>query len=441
MKSKSLSQKDVPSFTTDRLIVKGINLNDAQAYQKYFNDYDVISQLSAKTPWPYPEDGALSYIRDVIIPNQAKDKWYWGIFLKSNPHELIGAISLWRKGTPGNRGFWLAKKHWGKGIMTEALDPIMDYAFNNLKFRKLVLTNALGNNQSRRIKEKTGAIFIEQKPAKFVDPKYTEREVWELTKAQWLKHKSGQQLHERKTTIESAEVQKFDELASSWWDLNGKFKMLHTINPLRIKYIKEQVCQVFGTTNESTPFTGLRLLDIGCGGGLISVPMHHLGAQVTAIDASPNNILTAKKYCHDKRININFCNIAVEELTVPHGQLFHVILALEVIEHVSDYQYFLEKITKLLQPQGLLIISTINRTFKSLLFAKIGAEYILRWLPIGTHDWNKFLSPTELENELTKFNLIPSNLSGMVYQLHNQKWVIGSQLSSDINYLMTFKKQ
>jgi RimJ/RimL family protein N-acetyltransferase len=188
----------IPKFETGRLILREITLRDAGSYQRHFNDYAVISQLAAAVPWPYPDSGAEDFIRTVIIPQQGQGipqqgqgRWFWGIFLKENPDEMIGGVDLWRKGSPENRGFWLGKKFWGHGIMTEAVKPIMDYAFDHLGFEMLVFSNALGNSKSRRIKEKTGARLVGTRPAKFVSSEYTEAETWELTKREWAMFRSG----------------------------------------------------------------------------------------------------------------------------------------------------------------------------------------------------------------------------------------------------------
>ena len=174
-----------PIFKTNRLILKPINLDDIPSYEKHFIDYDVIQFLSKKVPWPYPKNGGKEYIEKVILPIQGKDRWMWGIALKSNPNELIGAVDLWRRGIPENRGFWLGKIYWKEGIMTEAVIPINKFAFEELGFEKLIFSNAKGNIASRRIKEKTGAKFIKIRSAEFVNPKFTEAEDWELTKESW----------------------------------------------------------------------------------------------------------------------------------------------------------------------------------------------------------------------------------------------------------------
>lgn len=176
-----------PSFTTDRLILRELTLSDVPTYQKNFNNYEVIQHLSASVPWPYPEDGVDFYLKNIILPNQGKTRWDWGIFLKENPSEVIGTIALYHPGIPENRGFWLAQKNWNQGIMTEAVMPIMDFAFNVLKLDPIIFSNAVGNQRSRRVKEKTGAIFVETRPLKFVNPAYTESEYWQLSREAWEK--------------------------------------------------------------------------------------------------------------------------------------------------------------------------------------------------------------------------------------------------------------
>ncbi len=177
----------IPAFETERLILRGVTLEDAPSYKKNFVDYEVIRYLNHSIPWPYPEDGVEFFLKDMVLPHQGRSQWLWGIFLKSSPTEVIGGVHLISEGKPEHRGFWLARKHWGQGIMTEAVKPVMDYAFEDLRFEKMIFANAVGNIASRRIKEKTGARFMGVEPAKFVDPVYTEHELWELTKEEWLK--------------------------------------------------------------------------------------------------------------------------------------------------------------------------------------------------------------------------------------------------------------
>jgi [ribosomal protein S5]-alanine N-acetyltransferase len=179
---KGTDELPVPIFTTERLLLRPISEADIPAYTRYFVDYEVIRHLSAAVPWPYPDDGVSDYIRNRLLPQQGHDRWAWAITLRTSPVELIGLVDLWRPGTPENRGFWLGRPFWGQGIMTEAVTPVVDYAFDQLGFDRLIFCNARGNIASRRIKEKTGARFIGIEPAAFVDPQYTERELWELMK-------------------------------------------------------------------------------------------------------------------------------------------------------------------------------------------------------------------------------------------------------------------
>jgi len=173
----------IPTLTTARLILSDVLLADPIAYEKNFNDFDVIGDLAAAVPWPYPAGGVQAFF-EKLRPDQGVTRWAWAIHLKSNAAEPIGNVDLRRDG-PENRGFWLAKKHWGFGYMTEAAGAVTDYAFETLGFDTLILSNALGNTRSRRIKEKAGAVFLRTEPAAFVNPAYTHREVWELTKASW----------------------------------------------------------------------------------------------------------------------------------------------------------------------------------------------------------------------------------------------------------------
>jgi ribosomal-protein-alanine N-acetyltransferase len=181
----------VPEFYTERLFIRGVRVEDAASYELGFADYEVIKHLAAQVPWPYPKGGALDYIENFLLPAQGENRWSWVLFEKNDVNKVIGCIELWRKGQPEHRGFWLAKDYWGKGYMTEAVEPITDYAFSELDFDKLIFANAVGNARSRRVKEKVGAILIGIEPAKFVSPEYTEHELWELTKEKWEENKSG----------------------------------------------------------------------------------------------------------------------------------------------------------------------------------------------------------------------------------------------------------
>ena len=181
----------IPTLQTKRLMLRGINLEDATSYQHHFADYQVIRYLSAVVPWPYPSNGVVEYIKSEILPKQGKDHWFWGIFLLENTSELIGGVNLWRVSNPENRGFWLGRTHWGKGLMTEALIPVMDYAFGALDFRELVLGNAKGNVRSRRLKEKVGAQFLREADARFVDSEFDQQELWKIDRETWERYKAS----------------------------------------------------------------------------------------------------------------------------------------------------------------------------------------------------------------------------------------------------------
>ncbi len=175
-----------PDLKTTRLKLKAVTEQDIPAYTKNFVDYEVIRHLSSVVPWPYPDNGVREFFLTTIVPNQGKNRWVWGIFRDKNPDELIGVVDLWRPGTPDNRGFWLGRKYWGNGYMTEAVRAVTDFAFDVLEFKSLVFSNARGNDRSARIKEKTGARLVRVEPAAFVDPLYTEQEIWELSRDQWI---------------------------------------------------------------------------------------------------------------------------------------------------------------------------------------------------------------------------------------------------------------
>ncbi|AZL15981.1 bifunctional 2-polyprenyl-6-hydroxyphenol methylase/3-demethylubiquinol 3-O-methyltransferase UbiG [Rickettsiales endosymbiont of Stachyamoeba lipophora] len=242
-----------------------------------------------------------------------------------------------------------------------------------------------------------------------------------------------------KHNITSTEVEKFASLSDQWWDANGPFKPLHIINPTRISYLKEHICRHYTrdlTTNK--PLNNLDIIDIGCGGGLVSEPLCRLGGNVTGVDASEKNIGTAKFHASQMGLNINYTNSPLAELITNNTQ-YDVVLALEVIEHVDNLEEFINDIYSLCKPQGLIILSTINRTIKSYLSAIIGAEYILRWLPIGTHSWDKFLKPSEIVNQFKSYNAQLLDISGLSFNPLNSGWKITNNF--DINYFISIKKK
>jgi len=238
------------------------------------------------------------------------------------------------------------------------------------------------------------------------------------------------------TTINQEEIQKFSKLAEEWWDVSGKFKPLHMFNPIRIEYILEKTLKHFKRDENKIPLKGLKFLDIGCGGGLMSEPMSRLGAEVTGIDASWKNIKIAESHSKKNNLKINYINTSPEELK--ENEKFDVILNLEIVEHVEDVDLYFKSCAKLLKKNGLMFTATLNRTFVSFVKAIIGAEYVLRWLPIGTHDWNKFLKPKEIEEKIIKLNFSIQEIKGLEFSPFTQKWKQSNDLS--VNYIISSVK-
>ena len=238
------------------------------------------------------------------------------------------------------------------------------------------------------------------------------------------------------STINKKEIEKFSKMADEWWDTDGKFKPLHKFNPLRISYIKKKIISHFNIKSKSLPLKNIELLDIGCGGGLLSEPMCRLGAKVTAIDASQKNINVASFHAKKNNLKINYLCSSPENMSLK--KKFDVILNLEIVEHVEDLNLFLKKSSLLLKKNGLMFISTINKTLKSYIFAIIGAEYILKWLPIGTHEWNKFVKPEELIKLGKKSNLELLEINGVNFNILKNEWIITKDKS--VNYISQFRK-
>ena len=235
------------------------------------------------------------------------------------------------------------------------------------------------------------------------------------------------------TTINKEEIQKFSDLAEEWWDVNGKFKPLHMFNPIRIEYITEKIKKYFKITKNKPNFLeGLNILDIGCGGGLISEPMARLGANVTGIDASEKNINIAQVHSKKSGLQINYITASPENLN--NNEKFDIILNLEIVEHVDNVNLYIKSCSKLLKKNGLMFTATLNRSFISYIKAIIGAEYILRWLPIGTHDWNKFIKPEELVNFLSKERFSTIDVKGLKFNPFFKKWKRSNDLS--VNYII-----
>ena len=238
------------------------------------------------------------------------------------------------------------------------------------------------------------------------------------------------------TTINQEEIEKFSKLAEEWWDVSGKFKPLHMFNPIRIEYILEKTLSHFKRENQKLPLKGLNFLDIGCGGGLMSEPMSRLGANVTGIDASLKNIKIAETHSKKNNLKINYLNSSPEKLD--ETGKFDVILNLEIVEHVEDVDLYFQSCAKLLKKNGLMFTATLNRTFVSFVKAIIGAEYVLRWLPVGTHDWNKFLKPEEIEEKINNLNFFVKEIEGLEFSPFTQKWKRSKDLS--VNYIITSLK-
>ncbi len=239
------------------------------------------------------------------------------------------------------------------------------------------------------------------------------------------------------TTINKEEIQKFSRLAEEWWDVNGKFKPLHMFNPVRIEYITDKIKKHFKIEKKDPHYLkNLSILDIGCGGGLISEPMARLGANVVGIDASEKNINVAKLHSEKTGLKITYINSSPENLD--YKEKFDIILNLEIVEHVDNVNLYIESCYKLLKTNGLMFTATLNRSFISYIKAIIGAEYILRWLPIGTHDWNKFIKPEELESYLSEKNFSTLDIKGLKFNPFIKRWKQSNDLS--VNYIICSKK-
>jgi 2-polyprenyl-6-hydroxyphenyl methylase / 3-demethylubiquinone-9 3-methyltransferase len=237
-------------------------------------------------------------------------------------------------------------------------------------------------------------------------------------------------------SINKKEIEKFSKIAEEWWNPNGKFKPLHNFNPIRIKYIKDNILKDFNIKLSTKPLRNIKILDIGCGGGLLSEPMCKLGANVVGIDASKKNIEVAKFHAKKSKLKIVY-KVASPEMLKTKIK-FDVILNMEIVEHVEDVNFFIKESSKLLKKNGIMFVATLNKTLKSYAFAIIGAEYILKWLPIGTHDWEKFIKPNDLINILKKNDLIFKKLDGMKFNILDNTWKVSRDTS--INYILKLIK-
>ncbi|MFO1036048.1 MAG: bifunctional 2-polyprenyl-6-hydroxyphenol methylase/3-demethylubiquinol 3-O-methyltransferase UbiG [Geminicoccaceae bacterium] len=236
-------------------------------------------------------------------------------------------------------------------------------------------------------------------------------------------------------TIDPAELSKFRDLAESWWDPNGKLAPLHALNPLRIAWIRDRVVEHFRLAGVGRhPLASLSILDIGCGGGLLSEPLARLGASVTGIDPLATNIDTARWHAEQSGVEVNY-EAATSEDLVAAGRQFDVVLAMEVVEHVSDVETFMADIGSLVRPGGFVVLSTVSRTIASFMLAIVGAEYLLRWLPRGTHVWSKFITPSELAGRLRTAGLSPRSVTGVEYDPARREFRLGRD--PGVNYMMS----
>jgi len=249
----------------------------------------------------------------------------------------------------------------------------------------------------------------------------------------------SQHPHAEGSSVDPEDVARFSRIAAEWWDPKGKFAPLHRFNPVRLRFIRDQALLRFGKDGKKLrPFEGLRLLDIGCGGELLCEPMTRLGFTVTGVDASARNIGTASAHATEQGLTIDYRCSTAEALVEAGEMKFDVILNMEVIEHVADPGQFLRDTASLLAPGGLMIVATLNRTFKALALAKVGAEYVLRWVPAGTHDWNKFLKPDEIRGFLDGEPVAVQGPFGVVFNPLMGDWRLGPD--SEVNYMMTVTK-
>jgi len=240
----------------------------------------------------------------------------------------------------------------------------------------------------------------------------------------------------KNNTLDKKEIEKFSKIAEEWWNPTGKFKPLHKFNPIRIKYIKDNLINDFDLINKKKPLDGLKILDIGCGGGLLSEPMARLGARVTGIDPVKRNIEIAKHHLKRSKLDIKYYNFSPEKFK--SNNKYDVILNMEIIEHVKNVDFFIKQSVKFLKKSGIMFIATLNQTLKSYLFAIVGAEYILKWLPIGTHDWQKFIKPAQLITICKKSSLNLKSLDGISFNPIIDKWSIS--VDKSVNYIAKFKK-
>lgn len=240
------------------------------------------------------------------------------------------------------------------------------------------------------------------------------------------------------STIDPKDVAKFSAIADEWWDPEGKFKPLHRFNPIRLQFIRDRLCDHFDRDALSLrPLEGLRLLDVGCGGGLIAEPLARMGAKVTGIDASEKNTVTAQLHAAESGLDIDYKATTVEELAA-YGEIFDAVISLEVVEHVANFELFIKGCTELMGINSAILIATLNRTPKSFAFGIVGAEYIMRWLPRGTHNWRKFIRPSELASALRRNRVVTEEIAGLSLNPFTNAWRVSNDVS--VNYVVFGRK-
>lgn len=239
------------------------------------------------------------------------------------------------------------------------------------------------------------------------------------------------------TTVDSSEIAKFSAMAEAWWDPNGDFKPLHVLNPTRIGFIRDVAARHFVREPGDAALDGLTLCEIGCGGGLLTEPMRRLGAEVTGVDPSARNIGIARSHAETSGLKITYLQCAAEDM-VDRGERFDIVLAMEVVEHVANVDVFIASCAELVKPGGLMFVATLNRTAKAFALAIVGAEYVMRWLPRGTHDWRKFVKPSELAHPLRRAGFVIEQMTGVAYNPLADRWSLSRDL--DVNYMLAAKR-
>lgn len=245
--------------------------------------------------------------------------------------------------------------------------------------------------------------------------------------------------HKSRTTVDAGEVARFAAMADEWWNPRGKMQPLHRFNPVRIAFIRDRACALYGRDPKVLDcLAGLRILDVGCGGGLLAEPLARLGAQVTGVDPAAENVAAARMHAERSGLPIDYRSATVEEIA-DTGERFDIVVASEVVEHVADLDLFVRRCADCVAPGGSMIVTTINRTLKSFALAIVGAEYVLRWLPVGTHRWDKFVTPDELEDSFAEAGLSVVDEAGIVYHLPSGEWRRADDM--DVNYMMAAEKR